>query len=107
MAYVELTKENFEEVVTNNDMVVVDYWADWCGPCKMIAPVLEEIADEYDGKVKVAKLNIDENPNTPPKFGIRSIPTMVLFRGGQEIARRSGAMPAGQIVSWLRSALQP
>ena len=77
---IHLTDDTFETEVVNSDKpVLVDYWADWCGPCKMIAPILDEIADEYAGRVKIAKLNIDENPATPPKFGIRGIPTLMLF----------------------------
>jgi thioredoxin 1 len=78
-----VTDDTFdEEVIKSSDPVLVDYWAEWCGPCKMIAPILDEIASEYTGKIKVAKLNIDDNPQTPPKYGIRGIPTLMLFKGG-------------------------
>ena len=77
-----VTDDTFEaEVLNASDPVLVDYWAEWCGPCKMIAPILDEIANEYTGKIKIAKLNIDDNPQTPPKYGIRGIPTLMLFKG--------------------------
>ena len=98
-----VTDASFESDVLNSDLpVLVDYWAEWCGPCKVIAPVLEEIATEYDGKMKVCKLDIDANEDTPPKYGIRGIPTMVAFQNGREVKRQSGAMRSGQIVNWVR-----
>ena len=81
--------------------VLVDYWAEWCGPCKMIAPVLEEIAKEYGGKLKVAKLNIDENPATPPKYGIRGIPTLMLFKNGHVEATKVGAVSKSQLAAFI------
>lgn len=103
---VYLTDDSFEEEVLKSDVpVLVDYWAEWCGPCRMIAPILDEIADEYDGKVKVAKLNIDENPNTPPKFGIRGIPTLMLFKDGQVDATKVGALSKSQLTAFLDSSL--
>ena len=101
MAYVELTKDNFEQIITENDMVIVDFWAEWCGPCKMIAPILDEIANEYQGKLRVAKINIDENPQTPPKFGIRGIPTLILFKNGTVEAQKVGAMSKSQLAAFL------
>ena len=83
----------------------MDYWADWCGPCKMIAPVLDEIADEYDGKIRVAKLNIDENPNTPPRYGIRGIPTLMLFKDGEVEATKVGAVSKSQLTAFIDSNL--
>ena len=99
---VHVSDEAFESDVLNADQpVLVDYWAEWCGPCKMIAPVLEEIAEEYAGKVKIAKLNIDENPQTPQKFNIRSIPTLLLFNGGSVAAQQVGAVNKAQLKSFL------
>ncbi len=101
---VYLSDDSFEEEVVNADgPVLVDYWADWCGPCKMIAPILDEIAEEYKGKVKVAKLNIDENPATPPKYGIRGIPTLMLFKGGNVEATKVGAVSKSQLTAFLDS----
>lgn len=103
---VYLTDDSFEsEVLQSEHPVLVDYWADWCGPCKMIAPVLEEIADEYDGKIKVAKLNIDENSGTPPKYGIRGIPTLMLFKGGNVEATKVGALSKSQLTAFIDSNL--
>ena len=101
-----VTDDTFEtEVVNAEGPVLVDYWADWCGPCKMIAPILDEIADEYDGKLKVAKLNIDENPATPPKFGIRGIPTLMLFKNGNVEATKVGAVSKSQLSAFIDSNL--
>ncbi len=101
-----VTDDTFEaEVVNAEGPVLVDYWADWCGPCKMIAPILDEIADEYDGKLKIAKLNIDENPNTPPKFGIRGIPTLMIFKGGNVEATKVGAVSKSQLTAFIDSNL--
>lgn len=99
---VSITDDSFEtEVLKNTGPVLVDYWAEWCGPCKMIAPVLEEIAKEYQGRVKVAKLNIDENPATPPKYGIRGIPTLMLFKNGNVEATKVGAVSKSQLSAFL------
>jgi thioredoxin 1 len=99
-----LSDESFEsEVLQADSPVLVDYWAEWCGPCKMIAPILEEIADEYDERVTVAKLNIDDNANTPPKYGIRGIPTLMLFVGGEVKATKVGALSKSQLTAFLDS----
>ncbi|MAC47412.1 thioredoxin TrxA [Oceanospirillum beijerinckii] len=99
---VNVTDASFEDDVLNSDIpVLVDYWAEWCGPCKMIGPVLEDIAGEYAGKVKICKLNIDENTETPPKFGIRGIPTLMLFKNGNVEATKVGALSKSQLVAFL------
>lgn len=101
---VHVTDDSFEDqVLKANGPVLVDYWAEWCGPCKMIAPILDEIAKEYSGKVTVAKLNIDENPNTPPKYGIRGIPTLMLFKGGNVEATKVGALSKSQLTAFIDS----
>ena len=93
-----------QDVLKAEGAVLVDYWAEWCGPCKMIAPVLDEIAKDYQGKLKICKLNIDENQDTPPKYGVRGIPTLMLFKDGQMTSMKVGAMPKGKIVEWLAEA---
>lgn len=101
-----ITDASFEQdVLQAQGPVLVDYWAEWCGPCKMIAPVLDEIAEEYAGKVKVCKLNIDENQATPPKFGVRGIPTLMLFKDGNVEASKVGAMTKSQLAAFLDSHL--
>jgi len=85
--------------------VLVDYWAEWCGPCKMISPILEEVAGQYDGQLKIAKLNIDENPETPPKYGIRGIPTLMLFKNGSVEATKVGALSKAQLSAFIDSNL--
>jgi len=103
---VYVTDDSFDtEVLEADSPVLVDYWADWCGPCKMIAPILDEIAGEYDGKLKVAKLNIDENPATPPKFGIRGIPTLMIFKEGNVEATKVGAVSKSQLTAFIDSNL--
>jgi thioredoxin 1 len=94
-----------DDVLKSQTPVLLDFWAEWCGPCKMIAPILDEIANEYQGRVKVAKLNIDENPQTPPKFGIRGIPTLILFKNGTVEAQKVGALSKSQLSAFLDSNL--
>lgn len=106
MATIEVTDASFDSDVSNaNGPVLVDFWAEWCGPCKMIAPHLEEIAHEYEGKLTIAKLNIDENPGTPSKFGVRGIPTLMLFKDGEVAATKIGALPKGQLRDWVDSVI--
>ncbi len=103
---VYVTDESFEEDVLKSEIpVLVDYWAEWCGPCKMIAPILEEVVGEYAGKLKIAKLNIDENSATPPKFGIRGIPTLMIFKDGDVEATKVGALSKSQLTAFIDSNL--
>ena len=105
MATVKVDQTNFESDVLNSDLpVIVDFWAEWCGPCKMIGPHLEEISDEMSGAVKVTKLNIDENPDLAAKYGVRSIPTLVMFKNGEPASIQVGAKPKSALVEWIKSA---
>jgi thioredoxin 1 len=102
----KVTDASFEaDVLKSAEPVVVDFWAEWCGPCKMIAPALEEIATEMSGKVKVAKINVDENPGVAGQLGIRSIPTLMLFKDGKLAAQKVGAAPKGELVKWINGAI--
>lgn len=102
----QVSDSSFEEDVLKSDTpVLVDYWAEWCGPCKMVAPVLEEIAREYSGRLKICKLNIDENEATPPKYGIRGIPTLMLFKNGNVEATKVGALSKSQLAAFIDSNL--
>ena len=99
---IHVSDESFEQEVLQSDKpVLIDYWAEWCGPCKMVAPVLDEVASEYSDKVRVAKLNIDDNPATPPKYGIRGIPTLMLFKNGEVEATKVGAVSKAQLIAFL------
>ena len=101
-----ISDDSFETDVLNADgMLLVDFWAEWCGPCKQIGPSLEEIASEMSDQVTVAKLNIDDNPMTPSKFGVRGIPTLILFKNGEVAATKVGAAPKSKLVEWIQSAL--
>ena len=103
---VQISDESFEEEVLQSERpVLIDYWAEWCGPCKMIAPVLDEIATEYSDRLKVVKLNIDDNPQTPPKYGIRGIPTLMVFKNGQVEATNVGAVSKAQLTAFLDDSL--
>ena len=98
------TDATFEaDVLQSSQPVLVDYWAEWCGPCKMIAPILDEVATSYDGKLLIAKMNVDENRDIPAKFGIRGIPTLILFNNGVVVAQKVGAMAKGQLTSFIDS----
>ena len=101
-----VSDDSFEaDVLKSGVPVLVDFWAEWCGPCKMISPALEEIAAEMDGKVQIAKVNIDENPQTPQKYGVRGIPTLMLFKDGQVAATKVGALPKNQLAEWVESVI--
>ena len=103
MATLKITDENFDtKVLKSSKPIVVDFWAEWCGPCKMVGPILEEILDEMANDVSIAKHNIDEEPNTPTKYGVRGIPTMLLFKDGELKSTKVGATPKSDIVSWIK-----
>ncbi|MDD5033725.1 MAG: thioredoxin TrxA [Methylococcaceae bacterium] len=102
----KLSDDNFDDkVLKAGNPVLVDYWAEWCGPCKMIAPILEEIARDYQGKLTVAKLNIDENPSTPQRYGVRGIPTLMLFKNGEVEATKVGALSKSQLATFIDTNL--
>lgn len=106
MALQQITDANFKtEVLESNVPVLVDFWAEWCGPCKMLMPILEEMAPDMANKVKIVKVNIDQNPQTPSQFGVRGIPTMVLFKNGTAIATKVGVAPKSTLVSWVEGNL--
>ena len=106
MATVPVTDDSFDsDVLKSGDPVVVDFWAEWCGPCKQIGPALEEIAGEMAGQVKIAKINIDDNPGAPSKYGVRGIPTLMLFKDGKVVATKVGAAPKTAIANWIRESI--
>ena len=105
MATVKVTDSNFEQdVLKSSEPVVVDFWAEWCGPCRMIGPALEEISSEMEGKVKIAKLNVDENPQVASQYGIRSIPALMMFKDGKVVAQKVGAAPKGELSRWIQAS---
>jgi len=106
MSTVHVSDDEFESSVLKSETpVLVDFWAEWCGPCKMIAPALQEIADEMGGRLTIAKMNVDDNPQTPVKYGVRGIPMLMLFRNGQVVGTKIGAMPKHQLSQWVESLL--
>ena len=108
MSTIKTSDATFEtDVLKSREPVVVDFWAEWCGPCKMIGPSLEEIAREMQGKVKITKLNVDENPEVSSRLGIRSIPTLMIFKDGKLASQKVGASPKSELVKWIKSAIEP
>ena len=102
MATVKVTDETFETEVVKSDIpVVVDFWAEWCGPCKQIGPSLEELSEEYDGQVKIVKVNVDDNPVSPGQLGVRGIPALFLFKDGKMVATKTGAAPKSELQNWI------
>ena len=102
MATVAVTDDTFDSEVVKSDIpVVVDFWAEWCGPCKQIGPSLEELSDEYAGKVKIVKVNVDENPSSPAQLGVRGIPALFAFKDGQVVSNKTGAAPKGVLKNWI------
>jgi thioredoxin 1 len=106
MATVAVTDDTFDAEVRQSDVpVVVDFWAEWCGPCKQIGPALEELSAEYDGKVKIVKVNVDENPNSPAQFGVRGIPALFLIKDGEVVSNKTGAAPKAMLKDWIDASV--
>ncbi len=106
MATVKVTDATFDEEVKNSSIpVVVDFWAEWCGPCKMIGPALEELSVEYEGRIKIAKLNVDENPGMPTTLGVRGIPALFMFKDGEVVSNKTGAAPKSALKSWIEEVV--
>lgn len=102
---IEITESNFQEIINSEKPVLVDFWAEWCGPCKMIGPVVEELAGDYEGRAVIGKVNVDENPAVSAQFGVRSIPTLLVFKGGQVVDKQIGAVPKGVLSQKLDAQL--
>ena len=102
MTTIKSTDESFDKLVKENKILITDFWASWCGPCVQIAAILEEISNEMSGQLSIAKHNIDEEPNTPTKYGVRGIPTMILMKDGNHVSTKVGAVPKSEIVSWIK-----
>jgi thioredoxin 1 len=106
MSTVKVTESSFKDEVLSSDVpVLVDFWAEWCGPCKTIGPALEELSSEYAGKLKVAKVNVDENPGLPAQFGVRGIPALFMFKGGEVVSNRTGAAPKASLKGWIEESV--
>ena len=102
----QIKDNEFESEVINSKLpVLIDFWAEWCGPCRMLSPILDQLSEAMDGTVKIVKMNIDENPETPSKFGVRGIPTMLLFKEGKQIATKVGVQPKNALQEWINSSL--
>jgi len=100
-----LSDAEFDSAVKSSGPILVDFWAEWCGPCKQLSPILDEVAKEFSDKVTIAKVNIDDNPESPQKYGVRGIPTLILFKDGKTVATKVGSMPKSQLVDWLNSVI--
>lgn len=106
MTTVKVTDATFDAEVRNSDIpVLVDFWAEWCGPCKQIGPALEELSEEYAGKVKIAKVNVDENPQSPAMLGVRGIPALFMFKGGEIVSNKTGAAPKAALSGWIKDTI--
>ncbi len=105
MATIEMRESSFNEIIDGNDLVIIDFWAEWCGPCKEMNPILEEVSSEMEEKIKVLKINIDENPNIPNKYGLQSIPTLIIFKKGEAISTKVGASIKSDLITWIDSTI--